>query len=128
MGGSSRRSIGGGGVSSSTLAVPRTSVNVAKRGGARSRGRPRPLATTGAQRIPPSLPTCVSNTDVCVAGDPVPKGKTRRYRPGTRAIMEIRKYQKSTETLLLKLPFSRLVCSPFIVLLLGMARLMGIGS
>ena len=39
----------------------------------------------------------------------MPKGKTRRYRPGTRAIMEIRKYQKSTETLILKLPFSRLV-------------------
>jgi hypothetical protein len=53
MGGSSRRSIGGGGVSGSSLAIPRTSVNVAKRGGARSRGRPRPLATTGAQRIPP---------------------------------------------------------------------------
>ena len=45
----------------------------------------------------------------CVAGDPVPKGKTRRYRPGTRAIMEIRRYQKSTETLIAKLPFSRLV-------------------
>nr|XP_033771279.1 histone H3-like centromeric protein A isoform X1 [Geotrypetes seraphini] len=33
----------------------------------------------------------------------------RRYRPGTRALMEIRKYQKSTELLLRKLPFSRLV-------------------
>ena len=35
--------------------------------------------------------------------------KKRRFRPGTRAIMEIRKYQKSTDLLLRKLPFARLV-------------------
>jgi histone H3/H4 len=35
--------------------------------------------------------------------------KKRRYRPGSRAIMEIRKYQKSTDLLLRKLPFARLV-------------------
>ena len=34
--------------------------------------------------------------------------KKRRYRPGTRALMEIRKYQRSTETLIRKLPFQRL--------------------
>ena len=33
----------------------------------------------------------------------------RRYRPGTKALREIRKYQSSTELLLRKLPFSRLV-------------------
>jgi hypothetical protein len=33
----------------------------------------------------------------------------RRYRPGTRALMEIRKYQKSTDLLIRKLPFARLV-------------------
>jgi len=33
----------------------------------------------------------------------------RRYRPGTRALMEIRRYQKSTHLLLRKLPFARLV-------------------
>nr|KAG8539189.1 hypothetical protein GDO81_021250 [Engystomops pustulosus]KAG8539190.1 hypothetical protein GDO81_021250 [Engystomops pustulosus] len=33
----------------------------------------------------------------------------RRYRPGSRALMEIRKYQKSTDLLLRKAPFSRLV-------------------
>ena len=32
-----------------------------------------------------------------------------RYRPGTVALREIRKYQKSTELLVRKLPFSRLV-------------------
>ncbi|XP_053329551.1 histone H3-like centromeric protein A [Spea bombifrons] len=33
----------------------------------------------------------------------------RRFRPGTRALMEIRKYQKSTELLIRKAPFQRLV-------------------
>ncbi|KAK2117664.1 histone H3.Y [Saguinus oedipus] len=35
--------------------------------------------------------------------------KPHRYRPGTLALREIRKYQKSTELLLRKLPFQRLV-------------------
>jgi len=41
-----------------------------------------------------------------------PAGKPRkpfRYRPGTRALKEIRKFQKSTELLVRKLPFARLV-------------------
>ena len=41
-----------------------------------------------------------------------PKGKERkphRYRPGTVALREIRKYQKSTELLIRKIPFQRLV-------------------
>jgi len=33
----------------------------------------------------------------------------RRYRPGTRALMEIRKFQKSTHLLIPKLPFSRVI-------------------
>lgn len=36
--------------------------------------------------------------------------KPRRYKPGTIALREIRRYQRSTDLLLLKLPFSRLVC------------------
>ena len=35
--------------------------------------------------------------------------KARRYRPGTVALREIRRYQKSTELLIRKLPFQRLV-------------------
>merc|ERR1711972_907837 len=35
--------------------------------------------------------------------------KTHRYRPGTVALREIRKYQKSTELLIRKLPFQRLI-------------------
>jgi len=40
-----------------------------------------------------------------------PKGtrKHPRYRPGTVALREIRRYQKSTSLLLRKLPFQRLV-------------------
>jgi len=33
----------------------------------------------------------------------------RRYRPGTRALMEIRRYQKTTNLLIPKLPFSRVI-------------------
>ena len=35
--------------------------------------------------------------------------KPRRWRPGTVALREIRKYQKSTELLIRKLPFQRLL-------------------
>ena len=35
--------------------------------------------------------------------------KPRRYRPGTVALQEIRCYQKSTELLIRKMPFQRLV-------------------
>ena len=41
-----------------------------------------------------------------------PEGKVKkpyRYRPGTVALREIRKYQKSAELLIRKLPFQRLV-------------------
>lgn len=37
------------------------------------------------------------------------KPKPRRHRPGTVALREIRRYQKSTELLIRKLPFQRLV-------------------
>lgn len=38
-----------------------------------------------------------------------PPKKPHRYRPGTVALREIRKYQKNTELLIRKLPFQRLV-------------------
>ena len=37
------------------------------------------------------------------------KKKTHRYGPGTVGLREIRRYQKSTELLIGKLPFQRLV-------------------
>lgn len=47
-------------------------------------------------------------------GDPPANRSTnttskRRYRPGTKALREIRQYQRSSELLLRKLPFARLV-------------------
>ena len=35
--------------------------------------------------------------------------KKRRFRPGTVALREIRRYQRSTELLIRKLPFARMV-------------------
>ena len=37
--------------------------------------------------------------------------RSRRFRPGTVALREIKKYQKSTNLVLLKAPFQRLVRS-----------------
>ena len=44
------------------------------------------------------------------AGAPfTPPRRKQRYKPGTVALREIRRYQKSTELLMAKLPFARLV-------------------
>lgn len=47
-----------------------------------------------------------------LAGDPVYVPAKRRYRPGTVALREIRKFQSSTKLLVQKLPFARLVSTP----------------
>jgi hypothetical protein len=41
---------------------------------------------------------------------PAPDRAKKRYKPGTVALREIRRYQKTTDLLLLKTPFQRLVC------------------
>mmetsp|Transcript_6191 Transcript_6191/g.15925 ORF Transcript_6191/g.15925 Transcript_6191/m.15925 type:complete len:150 (+) Transcript_6191:233-682(+) len=43
------------------------------------------------------------------AGTPAQAPKSRRYRPGIKALREIRRYQKTTELLIRKLPFARVV-------------------
>ena len=43
------------------------------------------------------------------AGDETKARKKPRFRPGTVALREIRKYQKSTELLIRRAPFQRLV-------------------
>lgn len=53
-------------------------------------------------------------------GDPASNGehdkrKNRRYKPGTVALQQIRRYQKSTELLIRKLPFQRLVGPAFLM-------------
>lgn len=40
-----------------------------------------------------------------------PAPRKRRFRPGTVALKEIRHYQKRTDLLLAKLPFTRVVCN-----------------
>ena len=40
---------------------------------------------------------------------PLPGSRPRRFRPGTIALREIRRYQKNTDLLIKKLPFQRLV-------------------
>ncbi|KAI9049339.1 hypothetical protein LZ554_007183 [Drepanopeziza brunnea f. sp. 'monogermtubi'] len=71
-------------------------------GSGRKKGRP-----SGGKTLPAMPPKRASAVQ---PGDPLPAiRKKRRYKPGTRALQEIRKYQKSTELLLMKLPFSRLV-------------------
>jgi hypothetical protein len=58
------------------------------------------------------LPPCHMNADPPKAGDPIPQPKKRRYRPGTLALKEIRRYQANTDLLMSKLPFARLVRPP----------------
>ena len=41
--------------------------------------------------------------------DPQARRRPHRYRPGTVALREIRRYQKTTDLLIRKLPFQRLV-------------------
>ncbi|RIA92229.1 histone-fold-containing protein [Glomus cerebriforme] len=42
-------------------------------------------------------------------GDPIRPQKPKRYRPGTVALREIKHFQKTTNLLIRKLPFSRVV-------------------
>ena len=43
-------------------------------------------------------------------GQATAQQQPHRYRPGTVALREIKRYQKSTELLICKLPFQHLVC------------------
>ncbi|KAL4776153.1 histone-fold-containing protein [Aspergillus nidulans var. acristatus] len=56
---------------------------------------------------PPTAPS--DDQSSIQPGDPTPKGRRHRYKPGTVALKEIRKYQRSYDLLLRKLPFARLV-------------------
>ena len=60
---------------------------------------PRLQAAMVAKAKPPQLQPAIG----------VKTKKNHRYRPGTVAVREIRRYQKSTELLIRKLPFQRLV-------------------
>ncbi|QDS70267.1 Histone H3-like centromeric protein hH3v [Venturia effusa] len=85
------------------------SVRGPSRGGKRpSLGRAQP---TGAKKGRPSMGSKSprTRTSDVQPGDPLGHRKKPRYKPGTVALREIRRYQKSTDLLLRKLPFARLV-------------------
>ena len=54
-------------------------------------------------------PTYAKKQPRSQAGNPSAQHQPHRYRPGTVTLREIRKYQKSTDLLIRKLPFQRLV-------------------
>jgi len=70
------------------------------------------LATKAAKKLPKQALAKVAKMQVSPTGRGRWTGgvkKPHRFRPGTVALREIRRYQKSTELLLRKLPFQRLV-------------------
>ncbi|TKA62674.1 histone H3-like centromeric protein hH3v [Friedmanniomyces simplex] len=86
---------------------------MARRGGRASRGGKRTPGATASASAPggrygttggkaPRRDSAVPSTSGFVK-------KKMRYKPGTRALQEIRRYQRSTQLLMAKLPFSRLV-------------------
>ena len=70
-----------------------------------------PMAKAAGDRSRPlrSRTTLPLTSSLSLARSPGGVKKPHRYRPGTVALREIRKYQKSTELLIRKLPFQRLV-------------------
>ncbi|KAI9697950.1 MAG: centromeric DNA-binding histone H3-like protein cse4 [Candelina mexicana] len=106
-----RRSSGGG---PSGRAGP-SKVSVSKRSSGvkakrRSSGIERKPLIVPSHLLPIAMYAHTADYAYFLAGDPLPRPrKQHRYRPGTLALREIRRYQKGTELLLRKLPFSRLV-------------------
>ncbi|KAK9533005.1 hypothetical protein VZT92_010362 [Zoarces viviparus] len=81
----------------------RHNSSASRRKGKTPQHRP-PLEAPGTSASTARSPRCSGVPD-----QPRVSPRKRRFRPGTRALMEIRKYQKSTDLLLRKGPFSRLV-------------------
>ena len=65
--------------------------------------------STGGKSPRKQLATKHHKSGVNSRGGPYGVKKPHRYRPGTVALREIRRYQKSTDLLIRKLPFQRLV-------------------
>lgn len=62
--------------------------------------------STGGKAPRKQLATKIANKTIPTTGG---VRKPRRWRPGTRALRDIRRYQKSTNLLIRKKPFQRLV-------------------
>lgn len=99
----------GGKTSRKSLGTPKAS----KRKSAAAQGwcRPSKIKALKARNSPSfcSRPYFPAIALTCPFPDEDATRKARRYKPGTVALREIRRYQRSTDLLLLKLPFSRLV-------------------
>jgi histone H3 len=67
---------------------------------ARTKFHPKRISETGAKKSKLSLKSAPGNPAI---------RKPHRFKPGTVALREIRRYQKSTELLIRKAPFQRLV-------------------
>lgn len=63
------------------------------------------MANKAARKTAHTVSQSVTNP----TGGPGGIKRVHRFRPGTVALREIRKFQKSTELLIRKLPFQRLV-------------------
>ena len=88
-------------------------------GGGKGGKRPVPTSSTGppvgigaGKHVPPVISKGGKKHEPPANGVGKPRNqgikKKRRWKPGTVALREIRRYQKSTELLLRKLPFQRL--------------------
>jgi Core histone H2A/H2B/H3/H4 len=96
--------------------------------GALGIGRPISTVSLFARQFTPRLLSAPSSAAAPAAGAAAAAGapaakprKPFRYRPGTRALKEIRKFQKSTDLLVRKLPFARLVRGKMTQLVLARA-------
>ena len=87
-----------GGVQTGGRPVPKSKTTTAA--AAVSKKPRKQLAATAAKKVPKKTAAAAA------AGA---KREKSRYRPGTVALREIRRYQRSTELLIRKLPFQRLV-------------------
>ena len=69
----------------------------------------KPWALLALERFSASATVSRDWSDVMIQPRACRAGKHHRYRPGTVALREIRRYQRTTELLIRKLPFARLV-------------------
>ncbi|XP_039623717.1 uncharacterized protein zgc:163040 [Polypterus senegalus] len=86
--------------------LPKKTEKPAKRFGKMARTKQTARKSTGGKAPRKQLATKAARKSAPATGG---VKKPHRYRPGTVALREIRRYQKSTELLIRKLPFQRLV-------------------
>ena len=95
-----------GNVGPTLKATPKQRPEARKSTGGPSRTKQTARKSTGGKAPRKALSTKAARKSAPSTGG---VKKPHRYRPGTVALREIRKYQKSTELLLRKQPFQRLV-------------------